>query len=146
MESLEIDGDELLDLRLIILAKMLAKNGADDATGLAQRVISQRDTLLPDRNVETASAITHPVTEASEDPECPFCMEIYVDDEEGMLAPRVLTTCGHTACNGCLADLLTRVNAVGNSKPLLCPSCYRVTKVSMGQTSRLPKHCRLLRM
>ena len=97
---------------------------------LAQLVIEQRDALLAG-----PSAKSH---------ECPICMVPYRDDEEGKLVPRIITLCGHTACHGCIADMLTRVNAVGSSKPYPCPICKRVTKVLQGKASELAKNYALM--
>ena len=133
LESL--DGEDLLSLPQKLLQMMLAKAGADNATALAARVIAQRDALLPDSNAAETAAPT-----ASE---CPICMEPYADDAEGMRVPRILK-CGHTACHGCITDMLTRVNAVGHSKPFPRPLCIQVTRISGGQASNLPKKYSML--
>ena len=70
--------------------------------------------------------------------------ELYRDDDEGKLVPRIITGCGHTACNDCLRSILTRVNATGNAKLLKCPLCKQVTSVSMGKATNLPKNFAVL--
>ena len=45
-ESLEIEGDELVDLRLKQLQKKLHKSGATDADSLAKQVLDARDAML----------------------------------------------------------------------------------------------------
>ena len=46
MESLDLDGEELLDLGPKILQKKLVKYGTPDAEVLAKQVLAQRDALL----------------------------------------------------------------------------------------------------
>jgi ankyrin repeat protein len=138
MESLGVDdGEELLHLRAKALQKLLFKHGAQDAEALAKQVIEQRDALLPgDSACESAS----PKSELSDILECPLCMELYSDDEPGLRVPRMLTSCGHTVCHGCITNMLTRVLAEGNAKPYKCPTCSKVTKVAKGKAGSLPRN------
>ena len=128
---LDCDGEELLVLPAKILQKNLAKSGADDATTLAKQVLEQRDALASD------DSTTPPAGAGST--ECPICFEHYIDDESGKLVPRFLS-CGHTVCNACIANMLTRVNAVGHMKPFGCRLCHTVTEVRTGKASELPKN------
>jgi ankyrin repeat protein len=139
MESLDLDGDELLHLRAKMLQKKLAKHSAQNAEALAKQVIEQRDALLMlcgDNISESAS----PKSELSDILECPLCMELYSDDEAGLRVPRMLTSCGHTVCHGCITKMMTRVLAEGNAKPYKCPTCSKVTKVARGKAANLPKN------
>jgi hypothetical protein len=139
LESMDVDdGDELLHLRAKTLQKKLAKHGALDAEVLAQQVIGQRDALLPSRDSAPESA--SPKSELSDILECPLCMELFCDDEAGLRVPRILTSCGHTVCHGCIANMLTRVLAEGNAKPYKCPTCSKVTKVARGRAANLAKN------
>jgi ankyrin repeat protein len=138
MELLGLDGEELLELGLKILQKQLAKHGAQDAEALAKQVIEHRDALLLSGDSSTESA--SPKSELSDILECPLCMELYSDDEAGLRVPRILTSCGHTVCHGCIANMLTRVLAEGNAKPYKCPTCSKVTKVAKGKAGSLPKN------
>ena len=136
-ELLDCDGGDLLDLPVKILQKRLAKSGAEDATVLTKQVLEQRDKLTCDDCDDS----TTPAGAGSN--ECPICFERYTDDESGKLVPRFLG-CGHTVCNACIANMLTRVNAVGHSKPFGCPLCHQVTNVRLGKASELPKNFSLL--
>jgi hypothetical protein len=120
------------------LQKQLAKHGAQDAEALAKQVIEHRDALLLSGDSSTESA--SPKSELSDILECPLCMELYSDDEAGLRVPRILTSCGHTVCHGCIANMLTRVLAEGNAKPYKCPTCSKVTKVAKGKAGSLPKN------
>ena len=46
--------------------------------------------------------------------------------------------------HGCIANMLTRVNAVGHAKPLVCPTCRVTTNVPHGKAANLPKNFSLL--
>ena len=76
--------------------------------------------------------------------ECPLCMEPYADDEAERHVPRILTACGHTACQGCFTLMLRPVAADGDYKKLECPECRAVTKVLRGKASNLQKVFALL--
>ena len=76
--------------------------------------------------------------------ECPICFEDFKQDESGNLVPRILTDCGHTACQECITDMLDRVDVVGDSKALDCPSCHEVTQMLAGDASNLKKNYPLL--
>ena len=67
-----------------------------------------------------------------------------MEDYGAELAPRILTTCGHTACQLCLDKMLRPITARGNHKPLSCPTCRRVTKVPRGAACNLPQDWSLL--
>jgi ankyrin repeat protein len=138
MDSLDLDGDELLHLRPRTLQKKLTKHGAQDAEALTKRMIEQRDALLLPG--DSASESASPKSELSDILECPLCMELYCDDEAGLRVPRILTSCGHTVCHGCITKMLTRVLADGNAKSYKCPTCSKVTKVSKGRAGSLPKN------
>eukprot|EP01046_Picozoa_sp_COSAG06_P045145 COSAG06_NODE_6195_length_3054_cov_8.894078_1_plen_800_part_00 len=138
MESLDVDGDDLIGLQPKILQKLLAKHGAQDAEALAKQVMQQRDALLlPGDSVSESAS---PKSELSDILECPLCMELYCDDETGLRVPRILTKCGHTVCHGCITNMLTQVLAEGNAKPYKCPTCSKVTKVSKGKAGSLAKN------
>ena len=141
IESLDLDGEELLDLGLKILQKKLAKHGAQDAEALAKQVIEQRDALLPGGNTAAAAS---PVPKESNSLECPICMEQFCDDESGLRVPRFLTGCGHTVCHGCITKLLSQGPAVkknkkkkNGAKSCKCPSCEAVTEVEGGDATTL---------
>ena len=126
-----MDGEELMALPLTTLQKRLAKIGADNATVLAKQVLEQRDALTSN------GSTTLPAGAGPND--CPICFKHYNDDETGKLVPRILG-CGHTVCIACIANMLTRVNAVGHMKPFGCPMCHKVTKVRLGKANELPKN------
>ena len=139
LESMDVDdGEELLLLPPKTLQKKLAKHGALDAEALAKQVIQQRDALL--RPGDSAPKSAPPASELSDILECPLCMELFCDDEPGLRVPRILTSCGHTVCHGCIANMLTRVLAEGNAKPYSCPTCSKVTKVARGKAANLAKN------
>eukprot|EP01046_Picozoa_sp_COSAG06_P005177 COSAG06_NODE_228_length_19725_cov_8.167839_11_plen_695_part_00 len=141
VESLDLDGEELLAVIPKTLHKKLAKHGAQDAEALAKQVMQQRDALLlllAGDASESKSA--SPKSELSDILECPLCMELYCDDQTGLRVPRMLTSCGHTVCHGCIANMLTRVLAEGNAKPYKCPTCSKVTKVPKGKAASLPRN------
>ena len=139
LESMDVDdGEELLLLPPKTLQKKLAKHGALDAEALAKQVIQQRDALLLPG--DSAPKAASPKSELSDILECPLCMELFCDDEPGLRVPRILTSCGHTVCHGCIANMLTRVLAEGNAKPYKCPTCSKVTKVSKGKAGSLPRN------
>ena len=77
--------------------------------------------------------------------ECPFCMERY-DDDSGRV-PRILTACGHTACEGCYASMLrlAPLDKHGHGKEFACPTCRQVTIVKGGSAANLPKNFAALR-
>ena len=90
--------------------------------------------------LETACESASPKSELSDILECPLCMELYSDDEPGLRVPRMLISCGHTVCHGCITNMLTRVLAEGNAKPYKCPTCSKVTKVAKGKAGSLPRN------
>jgi ankyrin repeat protein len=140
IESLDLDGEELLDLRPKILHKLLLKHGAQDAEALAKQVMQQRDALLmlPENSTVAAPA-------AADRLECPICMELFCDDASGLLVPRLLTNCGHTVCHGCITDMLALVTTTGKkknkkndgAKSCKCPTCSKVTEVKGGDAATL---------
>ena len=140
IESLDLDGEELLDLRPKILHKLLLKHGAQDAEALAKQVMQQRDALLmlPENSTVAAPA-------AADRLECPICMELFCDDASGLLVPRLLTNCGHTVCHGCITDMLELVTTTGKkknkkndgAKSCKCPTCSKVTEVKGGDAATL---------
>jgi hypothetical protein len=141
IESLDLDGEELLELGLKTLQKKLTKHGAQDAEALAKQVIEQRDALLPGGNTAAAAS---PVPKESNSLECPICMEQFCDDESGLRVPRFLTGCGHTVCHGCITKLLSQGPAVkknkkkkNGAKSCKCPSCEAVTEVEGGDATTL---------
>ena len=135
------DGEELLELGPKILQKKLAKHGAKDSAALAKQVIAQRDALIPGGNTAAAAPT------ASESPECPICMEPFCDDASGLRVPRLLTSCGHTVCHGCITGMLALVTTEkkknkknkkkGGAKACKCPTCSKDTEVEGGDASSL---------
>ena len=96
----EIDGEEFVELKLKMLRRMLKKAGARNPEHSAQVILAQRvDTLHQQGRSETVLGENQVrQTERSmqvNSVECPFCFEQYESDD--MLAPRILTKCGHTA-------------------------------------------------
>jgi hypothetical protein len=139
MVALDLDGEELIHLRVKILQKLLAKHGAQDAESVSKQVIEQRDALLLLPG-DSASESASPKSDLSDTLECPLCMELYCDVEPGLRVPRILTSCGHTVCHGCITKMMTRVLAEGNAKPYSCPTCSKVTKVARGKAANLAKN------
>jgi hypothetical protein len=139
MESLDVDGDDLIGLQPKILQKLLANHGAQNAQALAARVLGQRDAVLP---TETADAT--PVPKQPSSLECPICMELFCDDETTSCIPRILTGCGHTVCHGCITDMLALVTAKNGKKACKCPTCSKVTNVKGGNAANLHKNYALL--
>jgi ankyrin repeat protein len=139
MVALDLDGEELIHLRVKILQKLLAKHGAQDAESVSKQVIEQRDALLLLPG-DSASESASPKSDLSDTLECPLCMELYCDVEPGLRVPRILTSCGHTVCHGCITKMMTRVLAEGNAKPYSCPTCSKVTKVARGKAASLAKN------
>jgi hypothetical protein len=154
LETLDLDGDELLDLPPKILQKHIRKHGARDAEALAKQVIEQRDALTPAAEDSSAASAVDVVSERpeSECPECLVCMESFCDDQSGQHVPRILSNCGHTVCHGCINDMLALVpignkknkKKNGSAKDCKCPSCSKVTEVEGGDASSLHRNYSLL--
>jgi hypothetical protein len=153
VESLDLDGEELLHLRLKTLQKKLAKHGAHDAEALAKLGIEQRDALLPAAEASSAASTAYVNVNVSERPECLVCMDPFCDDELGKHIPRILSSCGHTVCHGCITDMLALVTTTGNkknkkknggAKDCKCPTCSKVTEVEGGDASSLHRNYSLL--
>ena len=68
---------------------------------------------------------------------CPVCFEQYRSDESGLRVPRILTSCGHTVCHGCIASALKAVRMKGDVKTFECPTCAAVTEVMKGAADTL---------
>ena len=68
---------------------------------------------------------------------CPICKEAY-----GGVAvvPRLLVTCGHTFCAGCLDTMLEPLRMRNGGKKLQCPSCRVECRVQRGVAASLPKN------
>jgi ankyrin repeat protein len=154
LETLDLDGDELLDLPPKILRKHIRKHGARDAEALTKQVIEQRDALTPAAEDSSAASAVDVVSERpeSECPECLVCMESFCDDQSGQHVPRILSNCGHTVCHGCINDMLALVpignkknkKKNGSAKDCKCPSCSKVTEVEGGDASSLHRNYSLL--
>ena len=54
--------------------------------------------------------------------------------------PRLLVTCGHTFCEGCLDTMLEPVRMRNGGKKLECPSCRVECRVQRGVAASLPKN------
>eukprot|EP01046_Picozoa_sp_COSAG06_P026679 COSAG06_NODE_2308_length_7109_cov_7.230385_4_plen_697_part_00 len=146
-ESLDLDGEELQAVIPKTLQKLLAKHGALDAEALARQVIEQRDALLlpGDSTAVACPDSKQPATRH----ECPICMELFCDDTSGQRVPRLLSSCGHTVCHGCITDMLALVSTAGKknnkkknggSKACKCPTCSKVTQVEGGDASSLHRN------
>ena len=141
MDSLEIDGEELLHLRARTLQIKLAKLGVHDFEALAQLVIGRRDDALPvGPCMLPANATTTAVELRNNMFECPVCLESFCDGSASVHVPRILTGCGHTICQGCVAEMLRRVLAEGSVKRLKCHICTQITAVPNGRAANLPKN------
>eukprot|EP01046_Picozoa_sp_COSAG06_P032814 COSAG06_NODE_3305_length_5530_cov_2.400110_3_plen_269_part_00 len=68
---------------------------------------------------------------------CPVCFEQYRSDESGLRVPRILTSCGHTVCHGCIASALKAVRMKGDVKKFECPTCAEITEVKKGVADTL---------
>jgi hypothetical protein len=147
IEALDVDdGEELLELSPKTLQKRLAKHGAQGAEALAKQVMQQRDALLLSGD-STAAACPDSEQQQSSRLECPICMEPFCDDASGLRVPRLLSSCGHTVCHGCITDMLALVSPArkkkknktknGGSKACKCPTCSKVTDVEGGDASSL---------
>jgi HJR/Mrr/RecB family endonuclease len=108
----EIDGEEFIEMKPKMLRRMLKKAGAVDPDGSAQVILAQRvDTRMQQQGrPETVAASLRAMGEmqvhktesatAAKLIECPFCFEEYSesgDSDKGLLVPRIITKCGHTA-------------------------------------------------
>jgi hypothetical protein len=165
-EEGEIDGDELLGLRPKRLAKLLRKAGMDDPDALVAVVLPCRDEMLvqqqgrdastarqgglggPDLNVIHAARVAQLRSEVDQRNTCSICFESYSNTNatvtEQINTPRIMTACGHTFCQGCLAQLLAPINGHGNIKRLNCPKCRKASNVPQGQAQKLPQNFDLL--
>jgi hypothetical protein len=135
LESLELDGDELIELRPKILQKMLQKAGAEDAAALTKQILAARD---------VAGSVATAHDDGLAISECRICFEVYTSEADSARVPRILT-CGHTYCQECIRTQLTTILAQGNSKPYSCPECREITHVPRGQASRLTKNHHIAR-
>ena len=129
----DVDGEELLEFTPKTLQKVLRMGGLQDPA-TAKAILQQRNRVTLGAKPASGEAL-----------ECPLCMEPYADDETDRHVPRILTACGHTACQGCFTLMLRRVAADGDFKKLECPECRKVTKVLRGKASNLQKVFALLR-
>ena len=68
--------------------------------------------------------------------ECLICMESY--SVAGGVVPRLLVTCGHDFCAGCLDTILSPLQLRNGRKQLECPTCRTVCAVRVGRTGALP--------
>jgi hypothetical protein len=144
VDLLDCDGEELLDMRVKIVQKLLAKSGADDPIALAKLAIEQRDVLTRDDGKSTAAIVQAKLPAGAAPAECLICFEHYTDDESGQLVPRILS-CGHTLCHGCVSALLADVKVNGDAPTLRCPSlCHKLTRVLSGKASELLKNYSLV--
>ncbi len=104
----EIDGEEFVELKPKMLRRMLKKAGAACPEYSAQVILAQRvDTLKHQQGrsepvVACRTSVGKKKVEQTErtatvkSVECPFCFEEYSGSDD-MVAPRILTKCGHTA-------------------------------------------------
>ena len=68
--------------------------------------------------------------------ECLICMESY--SAAGGVVPRLLVTCGHEFCEGCLDTILAPLQLKNGRKQLQCPTCRAVCAVRGGRAGALP--------
>ena len=146
LESLGLDGEELIDLKPKMLQKRLQKSSVathsvEDAAALAKRVLTARDAAA---GSGSGSGSVAGCGDGMGTNECRICFEVYTSEADSARVPRILT-CGHTYCQECIRTQLTTILAQGNSKPYSCPECREITHVPRGQASRLTKNHHIAR-
>ena len=125
----ELIGEDLLGWTARSLPRLLRGTGAAEVAPLLLAARDEYGSVACNGPVipSSAAAAARPGTRT-----CPICMEEYGDVAT---VPRLLVTCGHTFCEGCLDRMLAPVRMRNGGKRLECPAC----RVQRGLAASLPK-------
>ena len=135
----ESQGKDLLSFTPKALQVSLRFGGIAEPGRVAATILRQRDSAASQSTATRAGA------GVSEAPECPLCMEPFLEDDSGKHVPRILQ-CGHSACQDCYARMLRPIVAENNNvKRLTCPNCREVADVAWGRAENLPQVFGMLR-
>ena len=145
-----IGGQDLTELNCRRLEKMLARQGCDDASTVAQAVLAVRDSSESTIAAAvgcTASVSKKPhVTAPKKVPaamldvlKCGICCERYGSCD--LMTPRILP-CGHTFCEGCLTGVVaqSKTKDASGHRTMACPGCRAAMKVPKGGAGKLIKN------
>ena len=121
----EYEGAELVGCTAKTLRRRLKGSAAEEAVPL----------LLAARDVRLAAELVQEVPAAAA-PSCQICMEPY--SQAGAVVPRMLVSCGHDFCEGCLDRMLRPLPAQKGRKRLPCPACRVECAVKGGRAAELP--------
>jgi hypothetical protein len=105
------------------------------AEACVEALLAARDAYLDATNVVQAPPVDDRPVQATKH-ECPVCMDTFYEE---LRVPRLLVSCGHTACEGCLDGMLERVPVANGSKMIDCPMCKTSCRVQRSLANSLPK-------
>ena len=139
----ETDGDDLISTSTKRLAKMLARQGCDDAGAVARAVMAARDAEQSIAAALTGSGLPKKMPAETLDPdfnlECEICFLLFSSADQR--TPRNLP-CGHTFCESCLIDIATQSETEDGAghKTMACPNCRVFAEVPENGVGELMKN------